>query len=140
MDDFQLIQQLHNRYSFGSSTADWDMVMSTLAPDCVWLVPDLGVELRGQKAILEGFLSLTEAVAYVVQQNSPALIEIDGDTAVTRCLIRECGKYVDRDAAMEVLGYYTDKLARTADGWKFTERRFTIRGMQDVILAPKPAA
>ena len=140
MDDTTAIQQLHNRYSFGSSTADWGMVLSTLTPDCVWLVPDLDVRLCGHDAIREGFISLTRAIVYVVQENAPAVIEIDGDTAISRCVIRECGKYVDRDAAMEVLGYYTDKLVRTADGWKFSERRFTVRGMQDVLIAPKPQA
>ena len=137
MDDITAIQQIHNRYSFGSSTANWDMVLATLTPDCVWLVPDLDVRLSGHDAIRAGFISLTGAIEYVVQENAPAVIEIDGDTATSRCVIRECGKYVGRDAAMEVLGYYTDKLVRTADGWKFTERRFTVRGMQDVMLAPK---
>ena len=140
MDDFQQIQQLHNRYSFGSSTADWDMVLGTLSPDCVWRVPALDVMLTGRDAILAGFKELTKAVEYVVQENAPAVIEVAGDTATSRCVIRECGKYVGRDAAMEVLGYYTDKLVRTPTGWKFAERTFAIRGMQDVLLAPKAQA
>jgi hypothetical protein len=73
---------------------------------------------------------------FIVQLNNPALIEIKGDTATARSVIRECGKYAGRNEALEVLGFYADKLLRTSDGWKFTHRVFELRGMHNFPLSP----
>jgi hypothetical protein len=61
---------------------------------------------------------------------------VEGDTATARSVIRECGKFSGRDEALEVLGLYADVLVRTADGWKFAERVFEIRGMHSFPLSP----
>ena len=67
---------------------------------------------------------------YVLQINTPALIDIDGDSARATSGIRECGKSAGKDEGFEYLGIYNDTFARTADGWKFRTRVFEGIGSQ----------
>lgn len=136
MTDEASIQQTLNRYSTAASRADWDKVLATFTPDAVWDVPDLGARFEGLEAIRSGLLRFSGPMDYIVQLNTPAVIEVDGDTATAQSVIRECGKWSGRDEALEVLGLYADKLVRTAGGWKFVERVFEIRGMHSFPLSP----
>ena len=62
------------------------------------------------------------AMEFVLQGNSPAVVDVDGDTATARTSIRETGKVAGQDQGFEYIGIYVDKLVRTPDGWKFAER------------------
>lgn len=137
MNDEFSIQQLLNSYSEGVSRADWDQALATYVPDGVWAVPGLGARFEGHKAIRCGLDRFMAPMAYLVQLNTPALIRIDGDGATCRSVIRECGKFAGRDEALEVLGLYADHLVRTAEGWKFAERVFEIRGMHSFPIMPR---
>ncbi|MGB8365810.1 MAG: nuclear transport factor 2 family protein [Rhizomicrobium sp.] len=135
IDEFS-IQQTLNCYSEGASRADWDQVVSTFMPDSVWEIPSLSAKFEGHKAIRDGLVAFTAPMDYIVQLNTPAIMKVDGDTATARSVIRECGKYSGRDEALEVLGFYADRLVRTPDGWKFTRRTFEVRGMHSFPLQP----
>jgi ketosteroid isomerase-like protein len=139
MNDDIAIQQLINRYSEGSSRPDWDMIKDTFAEDGVWAVPVHQIELKGWAAMQPAMAGFVEQMAYFIQINSPATITVDGDTATARSLIRECGKFKDRDEALEVMGIYEDELVRTAGGWKFARRTFRDLGAHRIPLSPGPA-
>ncbi len=132
------IQRTINRYTEGASRADWDQVMSTFMPDGIWEIPDLGVRHQGHAAIQPAMAGFVGQMAYFVQINSPAIITVEGAKATARSVIRECGKFADRDEALEILGFYNDELLRTPEGWKFTRRVFKAAGMHTFALAPKP--
>ena len=134
------IQQTINRYSDGASRADWDQVMSTFMPDGVWEVPGLGARFQEHAVIRKVMAAFVGQMAYFVQINSPAIITVSGDKATARSGIRECGKFADRDEALEVLGRYDDELVRTPDGWKFTRRTFHAAGKHTFALAPAKAS
>lgn len=134
MTDEAAIQQTLNRYSAGASRADWERVLATFLADGVWEVPGLGARFEGLEAIRSGLLRFSAPMDYIVQVNGPAVIEVAGDTAHAVSVIRESGKWAGRDEALEVLGLYDDKLVRTAEGWKFAERIFEIRGMHSFPL------
>jgi ketosteroid isomerase-like protein len=138
MTDEFAIQQTISRYSVNASRADWDKVMATFAPGSVWAVPALGVKFEGLDEIRGGLLHFSGPMDYIVQAHAPAVIEVDGDTATAQSVIRENGKFSGRDEALEILGLYLDKLVRTADGWKFVERVFDLRGMYSFPLSPPP--
>lgn len=136
MNDEASVQHTLNRYSAHSSRADWDRVLATFLPDGVWQVPGLGARFDGREAIRGGLLRFSGPMDYMLQTNSPAVIEVDGDAATALSVIRECGKFTGRDEALEVLGLYADRLVRTAEGWRFAERVFEIRGMHSFPLSP----
>ncbi len=136
MSDEVAIQQTLNAYSFHASVGDLQAMVATYLPDGVWDIPGVGARFEGHEAILAGAGAVTGGIEYMVQVNAPALIEVDGDTATARSVIRECGKYTGRQTSLEVLGIYTDKLVRTPEGWRFALRTFTVRGMHDFDTAP----
>jgi ketosteroid isomerase-like protein len=134
------IQQTISRYAEGASRADWDQVLSTYMPNGIWEITSFGAKFEGHKAIQDGLRRFCDPMDYIVQLNAPALIQIKDDTATARSVIRECGKYAGRNEALEVLGFYADKLRRTQDGWKFTHRVFELRGMHNFPLSPPAGA
>ncbi len=111
-------------------------MVATFAEDGVWEVPGIGALCTGHEEILAAAQGITGTIEYMVQMNSPAIIEVNGDTATAKTIIRECGKYAGRDTNLEVLGLYEDQLKRTPDGWRFAKRTFTVRGMHDYQTAP----
>ncbi len=133
------IQRTINTYSEGASRGDWDQVMSTFIPEGVWEVPVHGARFAGADEVRGGLIFFSAPMAYIVQTNSPALISVDGDKATARSVIRECGKFADRDEALEILGTYQDELVRTPDGWKFARRVFLLAGMHSFPLLPAAA-
>ena len=130
------IQQTISRYSEGASRADWDQVLSTYLPEGVWEIASFGAKFQGHKAIQDALRQFSDPMDYIVQINGPALIQIDGDAATARSVIRHSGKYAGRKEGLEVLGFYADKLLRAADGWKFSHRIFELRGMHTFPLSP----
>ena len=133
------IQQLMNRYTEGACRRDWALVMATFAEDATWSVPARGIELTGHAAIEPAMSGFVDRMDYFVQMNSAAVIEVDGNRAHARSVIRECGKFKGRDEALEVLGHYEDELVRGAEGWKFARRTFSSFGLHRFALLAGPA-
>jgi ketosteroid isomerase-like protein len=129
------VQRVVSQYSQSASRADWDTVLSLYMPDGVWEVPIFAARFEGRAAILEGLLRFSSPMTYIVQVNSPGLIELEGDRATSRCLINECGKYKDRDEGLQILGAYEDTLMKTNAGWKFICRTCIVHGMHNFPLS-----
>jgi uncharacterized protein (TIGR02246 family) len=128
MSDQAEIQETISRYHQAASTLDFDQLMATFLPDAIWDVPGMEIRIQGRDDIRSTMTALMAPIEYLVQINAPAVIHVDGDTATARSLIRESAKFRDRPALMDVVGQYHDELARTADGWRFARRNFTILG------------
>ena len=135
MSDEEAIQQTLNLYSEGSCRADWDQVLGTFTDDGVWDVPSMG-KFTGRAEIEPVMAAFVARMDYFIQLNTPAIIKVDGDSATARSVIRECGKFKGKDEALEVFGFYSDDLVRTAHGWKFSRRSFKSAGMQRFALLP----
>jgi ketosteroid isomerase-like protein len=140
MFDGLSIQQTLNRWSEGASRSDWDQVAATLMPDAVWEAPAVGMKCEGVAAVLTNLQAVVAPMSYSVQVNAPGVITVHGDRAVARSVIRESGKYADRDEALEILGFYCDALVRTAEGWKFSHRSFEVVAMRNFALLPSTLA
>lgn len=133
------IQQLMNRYSEGACRRDWAQMLDTFAQDGVWAVPSRGMELTGHAEIGAELPVFVGQFDYFVQMNSAAVIDVSGDRATARSVIRECGRFSGRDEALEVMGRYDDELVRTNAGWKFARRTFTAYGLHRFPLLAGPA-
>jgi ketosteroid isomerase-like protein len=133
------IQQTINRYSEAASRADWDRVLSTFTAEATWEIPSFGAVYQDHAVIRKVMAAFVDQMAYFVQLNAPALITVTGDRAHARSVIRECGKFADRDEALEILGFYDDELVRTAEGWRFTRRVFNALGQHRFALLERIA-
>lgn len=128
MNDKIEIQETISLYHEGGSKTDWEQVMATFLPSGIWEVPALKIRCQGRPEIRQAMSSMLASIEYLVQINAPAIIAVDGDTALARSLVRECAKYSDRPGLIDVVGQFNDELERTSDGWKFAHRTFTILG------------
>ena len=137
MSDEHAIQQLIHRYTDGCNRQDWPQVMATFAEDGIWEAG--GHSVQGHAAIQPAMAGFLTQMAYFIQSASASVIAVEGDRASVRTTIRECGKFADRDEAVEVLGYYADEIVRTAAGWQFARRKFSVFGMHRFALLPGPA-
>lgn len=132
--DEAAIQRIINTYSQYASKGDWDRVLPLFLPEAVWEIPHLGMKLEGIQAIADTLNLFKGTMDYVLQLNSPALIEVDGDNASATSSIRESGKTAGKDEAFDYFGFYADTFTRTADGWKFSTRLFEGLGSQTYAL------
>ena len=136
MHDEIAIQQTLNTYSEAASRRDWATLLSTFTADAVWEIPAFNARYQDHAVIQKAMSAFVDQMAYFVQINAPAVIRVAGDTATARSIIRECGKFADRDEALEILGRYEDELRRMPDGWKFTRRVFHALGKHTFKLQP----
>jgi len=134
MSDEDAIQRVINTYSQFASEGDWDKVLPLFLPEAVWEIPHLGMKLEGRDAIAATLTMFKGMMDYVLQLNSPALIEVTGDSARATSGIRESGKSAGKDEAFDYFGIYADELVRTAEGWKFRYRMFEGIGSQTFAL------
>jgi ketosteroid isomerase-like protein len=122
------IQETISRYHDGASRNDIEQIIATFLPDGVWEVPSMGLRAVGHADMRVTMAALVEPIEYLVQINAPAIVELDGDTASARSLVRECAQLRDGGVYMDVVGQFDDDLQRTPDGWRFAHRTFTIIG------------
>lgn len=135
-EDDYAVQRVINAYAQLTGRGDWEPVVALFLPDATWEIPHLDLRFEGVEAIRGALAMLAGDLEYVLQLNSPALIEVTGDTATARSGIREAGKRKGKDEGFEFLGIYADTLKRTADGWKFKRRVFEGIGTQYWPLSP----
>ena len=132
--DEAVIQQVLSAYSVATSRGDDARLLALFTDDAVWSVPGIGVHLEGIEQVRIGMAQIRTQFDYIVQVNGAAEIAVSDDTAKAASVIRESGKYVGREVAVDILGVYNDDLVRTPAGWKFRRRLFELQGMHDFPL------
>lgn len=133
--DHIAIQQVLNRYTVGACRSDWDMVLATFVEEGIWEAPGLGICVKGHDAIRASVSVFVDQMDYFIQINAPALITLAGDEAAACSAIREYGRFAQSGEAVEVFGLYDDVLVRTAAGWRFVKRTFTMSGINGSVPA-----
>lgn len=128
------IQETISCYHQAASSFDWDRLVANFTSDAVWEVPAMGIRLEGHDVFRAQMPELVASIEYLVQINAPAVIDLNGDRAAARSLIRELARFHD-GSQMDVVAHFDDELVRTPDGWRFTHRVFTIVG-SDTTAAP----
>ena len=140
MSEFQAIadrveiEALRGEYSDAVMMRDYDRVASLFTPGGALRMPNIPVELEGQKEIRAWGERVPALVDYLVQTTHPGTIQLDGDTASGRAYLQELGRA--RDGRSELnYAIYHDRYQRTGDGWKFTERVYEVRYHDTTPLA-----
>ena len=139
MSDFQVIvdrieiEALRGEFTDAVMMRDYDRVASLFTPDGVWRMPDIPAEMSGREQIRAWGRRVPEFVDFLVQNTHPGMIRLDGDTASGRAYMSEVGRGRDGRCALNYAIYH-DLYQRTPDGWKFTERVYEIRYLDDSPL------
>ena len=135
MHDEYAIQDLISRYSDAITRRDWQTVSSVFAAGASWQV--LGVpefRFEGDK-VGSGIRSLVEPANYLIQMNTPAIVQVNGNTATARSTIFETGEYEAGrfqpfKCRFESFGIYSDRLRKDDGSWRFAAREFTMLNMR----------
>jgi len=121
--DVLAIHQLTARYCDMVNRRAYDEIGTVFTPDGVW-APPTG-EHVGHAAIVEAYGTTIDPWDLLVQTATNPQVQVDGDTATARWYVQEFGRDAEGNS-LTIVGTYDDRAARTADGWRFTERRFTL--------------
>ena len=128
MEDRLAIRELIETYADAVFRRDADAWSGTWADDARWDL--LGHVVEGKDAILATWLGAMDQFEYVAFMSTPGAIDVDGDRAKARVYVFETlkskGEHLRR-----VEGAYADKFVRTPDGWRFSERAYTILRDED---------
>jgi ketosteroid isomerase-like protein len=139
MSDFQAIadrveiEALRGEFTDAVMMRDYDLVASLFTPDGVLRMPDVPVELAGREEIRAWGERVPAVVEYLVQTTHPGIIRLEGDTGSGRAYIQELIRL--RDGASHLnYAIYHERYQRTGDGWRFTERVYEIRYLDESPL------
>lgn len=119
LEDIHAITQLRARYCQALDDGLWEDLADTFTPDGAFVGLSTA---RGREEMLDFFPSLNAStVTSWWHFSSNETVEIDGDSAHgTTWLLQPC--VVDGESQLAA-GRYEDAMVRTADGWRFQERK-----------------
>jgi ketosteroid isomerase-like protein len=133
VDRFE-IEALRGEFTDALMMHDYDRFASLFTKDGAWRIPYINVELVSREEIRAGIERMQGLWDYFVQTTHPGTIQVDGDTALGRAYILEFGRM--RDGRSELnYSLYHDRYQRTPDGWRFTERVYEVRYLDNTELA-----
>jgi hypothetical protein len=92
-----------------------------------------GPERVGHAEIVEGLRRAVSQFSFLHQKCDTGLIDVAGDRARARLGVLEMNRAHDAGCINFVFGAYDDEYQRTAAGWRFHRRRFTL---QYRVVAP----
>lgn len=119
------IQDLMYRYAMAVDRRDWDLYRSVFTADAVIDYADTGGSREDLDTTVKWLNEVLGSFAGLQHNMTNHLVEIEGDRA------RACTYYVAYHALVDgpgsecvlvVAGFYRDRLQRTADGWRISER------------------
>lgn len=132
------IAALNAEFTDAGMMRDWDRLASLFAVDGAWRMPHVNVEFVSRTEIREAVERLRGIWEFFVQNMHPGVIELAGDTATGRTYIVEFGRFRDGSSHLNYALYH-DRYRRTPDGWKFAERVYELRYVDDTPLPGTPA-
>lgn len=131
------IEALGGEFTDAVMMRDFDRLAALFTDDAVLRIPDAGIELSGRAEFEPGMRRMQDIWEYFVQHTHPGVIRIEGDTASGRAHICEFGRLRNGGSHLNYAIYH-DRYRRTGDGWKFTERVYEIRYLDDSPLSGAP--
>jgi ketosteroid isomerase-like protein len=116
------IEQLICRYNFAFDGGDAEAWAACFTGDGIFYVA--GEErARGHDGLV-AFVASTKVPGQVRHVVTSVLAEGQGDVATNRCYCTVFTSSPGSGSRVLTQGIYSDRLAKHADGWRFTERRF----------------
>ena len=121
-------ERLIKRYVNLNDAHDWPAVAALYAEDGRMVRPSGGPAVAGREAILAGFLARApRAQRHTISNIVVDVVDADSATAFSVIVLYQGepaseGELPEMSASSPLVGWYRDRLVRTADGWRFAER------------------
>ena len=130
------IQRVLNLYAYSIDKHQWSNLEQVFIEDAVANFKDIGV-FEGRQAIsdvIEAFLTRCAVTQHLLGNYD---IDVQGDEATATCYLSamHAGMGDYENQIFTVYGEYSDKLVRTAEGWRIVHRTLTtLHGTGDIGL------
>jgi ketosteroid isomerase-like protein len=128
------IEALPGEFTDAGMMRDYDRFASLFTQDGAWRMPHINVEFVSREEIRAGIERLHGLWDYFMQTVHPGTIRLEGDTAIGRANISEFGRFRDGSSHLNYSVYH-DRYQRTPDGWRFAERVYEIKYVDNTPLA-----
>ena len=126
------LKRLNDDYVRHADRQDFDSFVALFTEDAVLEIG--GVERRGRDAIKRHFADRAPMVTrhFCANLRYDPIDENTAEGEIYLAVYRCAGPYTEADGPIpydrpDWIGEYRDRYARTADGWKFSERRLRVR-------------
>jgi ketosteroid isomerase-like protein len=127
------IEALRGEFTDAVMMHDYDRFASLFTQDAAVRMPAGDVALVGRDELRAGIERMQGQLEFFVQNTHPGMIQLDGDTASGRAYMTELIRIGDGRSDLNYAIYH-DRYQRTPDGWKFAERVYEIRYLDETPL------
>ncbi len=130
------IDALRAEFTDAVMVHDFDRLASLFTFDGAVRMPDVPTEAVGVDAIRRSVERMQSMWEFFVQVSTPGAVvpdPDDPDVASGRTFLRELGRLRDGTSHANH-GIYHDRYRRTPDGWRFAERVYELRYVDDTPL------
>ena len=125
-DDQHAIERLVVAFADAAIRADADAFADLWTDDGSWVIgPPIDRSFASRDSIGAGFGGLIGGWEFLIQTPQYGIVEVDGDRATGRWLVREVGRLAD-GSGQHNDAFYVDRYRRTPDGWRFASREYQI--------------
>ncbi len=131
--DMVEIQALRAEFSDAVMMRDRARLESLFTADGILRMPNIPAESVGPEEIRMQGERLQQAWQFFVQTTHDGPIRLNGDAASGRAYLHEIARTTDGREGLNY-GIYHDRYRRTVDGWKFVEREYEVRYLDESTL------
>lgn len=131
------IEALRGEYCDAVVLRDYERIATLFTSDGALRMPDIPANLEGPEQIRAWGRKVPDMVDFLIQNNYAGVISLDGDVATGRNHVFEIGRALDGRSA-EIYAIWHDRYRRTPDGWRFAERVYEIRYLNESPLTGEP--
>jgi 3-phenylpropionate/cinnamic acid dioxygenase small subunit len=111
------------RYATAIDRREWSLFSSVFTDDAELDYGEVG-QWVGADAIKDFMRRAHAGARHTMHRLSNQVIDVDGETAEARTYV-DALILVDDGSGANAIGFYDDRMRRTADGWRITRRTYT---------------
>jgi ketosteroid isomerase-like protein len=122
LEDKQAITDVVHRYGYALDGRNWELLATCFTPDAIGYYG--GDPLQGYAAIETLCRNTLEPMSVSQHLIGNVFVTVDGDEASAQCYLHAQHVLPDTPGGDQFIfaGRYTDKLVRSPDGWRISER------------------
>jgi ketosteroid isomerase-like protein len=122
------VTRLIHEYVWANDAQDWETCASLYTHDAVFRRPSGGDALVGREAILASFTARPPRAQRHVMANTLVDVVSETEARVKSVIVLYMGDVAEeglpvQDPKSPLIGTFEDRVVRTAEGWRFAERR-----------------
>lgn len=118
------IDDLLIRYATAVDARDLDLLESCFTEDVQADYPGMFGKLVSRKALLEALGAMLDACGPTLHYISNVQAREEGPEIRSRCYTQAVVMLPGQDAPVRTAGTYEDRLVKTGDGWRISERSY----------------